>query len=104
MHNISAWKDSASVVIPPFKIKWIKSSTTPLPPPHHDSPWSTNNKKKSQKGAKRLLLTFLHNATQLMILLNCSEIAQGNISAKKKKVPVLESRTIVQETGILVQK
>ena len=62
-------------------------------------------KKKSQKGAKRLPLTFLHNATQLMILLICSEIAQGNISAKKKKkVPVLESRAIVQETGILVQK
>lgn len=48
----------------------------------------------------------MHNATQLMILLNCSEIAQGNISAKKKKkkVPVLESRAIVQEIGILVQK
>lgn len=62
-------------------------------------------KKKSQKGAKRRPLTFLHNATQLMILLNCSEIAQGNISAKKKKkVPVLESRAIVQEIGILVQK
>ena len=105
MHNISAWKDSASVVIPPFKTKWVKSSTTPLPPPHHDSPGSTNNKKKSQKGAKRLPQTFLHNATQLMILLNCSEIAQGNILAKKKKkVPVLESRAIVQETGILVQK
>ena len=105
MHNISAQKDSVSVVIPPFKIKWVKSSTTPFPPPHHDSPISTNNKKKSQKGAKRLPLTFLHNATQLMILLICSEIAQGNISAKKKKkVPVLESRAIVQETGILVQK
>lgn len=99
MHNVSAQKDSASVVIPPFKIKWIKSSTTPLPPPHHDSPWSTNNKKKPQKGAKRRPLTFLHNATQLMILLNCSEIAQGNISAFQ-----LESRAIVQETGILVQK
>ena len=61
-------------------------------------------KKKSQKGAKRRPLTFLHNATQLMILLNCSEIAQGNISAKEKKVPVPESRAIVQEIGILVQK
>lgn len=45
MHNISAQKDSVSVVIPPFKIKWVKSSTTPFPPPHHDSPRSTNNKK-----------------------------------------------------------
>ena len=53
MHNVSAQKDSASVVIPPFKIKWVKSSTTPLPPPHHDSPRSTNNKKKISKGSKK---------------------------------------------------